>query len=278
MAKSKPKQKRRSSVLQVSTTASSPAVGLPAGAFFLFGGLCLLVVGWGIWLVVGWMHTLLFTENDRFLLERIQARTDGVLTEEILQEWTGVEPGVNLYELELPELRARLESHAIIRQALVRRTLPNGLEVAVKERVPIARMGRVEGRLNWLLDKDGVLIQKSFQSKHLPFLVGVRQNVTLGESVLEGPAQHALKCIEELLMLPPKMRELLRVHVISVGHPDYLDLRTRDGFQILLPRKDEYVDLLSRASRTVFDITQREDSNRLINLTPDGRNVIVGPK
>jgi cell division protein FtsQ len=278
MAKSKRKPKRRSSVLQVSTTASAQPVGLPAGAFFLFGGLCLLVAGWGIWLVVGWMYSFLFTQNDRFLLERVEARTDGVLTEELLQEWTGLEAGVNLYEVDLPALRNRLESHAIVKRALVRRQLPDGIEVAVNERVPLARMGRVEGRMNWLLDKEGVLIQKSFQSKHLPFLVGVRQNVTLGESVAEGPALHALACIEDLQLLPSKMRELLEIHVISVGHPDYLDVRTRDGFQILLPRVEEYEDLLTRASRTVFDISQRNDPSRLINLTPDGRNVIVGPK
>jgi len=278
MAKKKRTPKRRNSVLQVSTGASASSVGLPAGAFFLFGGLCLLMLGWGIWLIFGWLHTVLFTENDRFLLERVEARTDGVLTEEILQEWSGINMGANLYDLDLSALRNRVESHAIVRKALIRRDLPNGIEIAVNERVPIARMGRVEGRLNWLLDKDGVLIQKSFQSKHLPFLVGVRQNVTLGESVADSPAVHALACIEDLRVMPSKMRELLRVHVISVGHPDYLDLRTRDGFQILLPRVDDYEQLLSRASRAVFDINQRNDSNRLINLTPDGRNVIVGPK
>jgi cell division protein FtsQ len=278
MARTKRNSRRRGSVLQVSTTASSSPIGLPAGAFFLFGGLCLLMAGWGIWLVVGWMHSVLFTQNDRFELERIEARTDGVLTEELLQEWIGVEPGTNLYELDLSALRKRMESHAIVRKALVRRSLPDGLEIAVNERVPIARMGQVEGRLNWLLDKDGVLIQKSFQSKHLPFLVGVRQDVTLGESVADSPAVHALACIEDLRVLPSKMRDLLRVHVISVGHPDYLDVRTRDGFQILLPRVEDYEELLSRASRAVFDITQRNDPSRLINLTPDGRNVIVGPK
>ena len=78
--------------------------------------------------------------------------------------------------------------------------------------------------------------------------------------------------------MPSKMRELLQIRVISVGHPDYLDVRTQDGFQILLPRVEKYEQLLSRASRAVFDIQQREDPNRLVNLTPDGRNVIVGPK
>lgn len=278
MANSKRKTNRRSSVLQVTTTASASPVGLPAGAVFLFGGLCLLVIGWGIWLAVGWIHSFLFTQNDRFVLQRIEAHSDGVLSEQLLQEWTGLEPGINIYELDLNALRTRLESHAIIRRALVRRSLPSGIEVAVNERVPIARMGQVEGRMNWLLDKDGVLIQKSFQSKHLPFLVGVRQNVTLGESVADSPAVHALSCIEEWRGLPSKMRELLQLHVISVGHPDYLDLRTRDGFQILLPRVDSYEELLSRASRAVFDLTRRNDPNRLINLVPEGRNVIVGPK
>lgn len=278
MAKKKRTPSRRNSVLQVTTTATAGPVGLPAGAFFLFGGLCLLVVGWGILLFAGWIHTVLFTGNDRFLLQRIEARTDGVLSEELLQEWTGLETGVNVYELDLPDLRTRLETHPIVRRALVRRRLPDGIEVAVNERVPIARMGQVEGRLNWLLDKDGILISKSFQSKHLPFLLGVRQNVTLGESVLEGPAAHALQMVEDWLSLPTKIKEQLQIHAISVGHPDYLDVRTSDGFQILLPREDDYQDLLTDCSRAVYEIVSRGLDDRYINRVPEGRNVIVGPK
>jgi cell division protein FtsQ len=279
MARAKRKSaKRRSSVLQVSTTATASPVGLPAGAFLLFGGLCLLVVGWGIWLLIGWMNGLLFTENPRFELRRIEARTDGKISEELLKEWTKLEPGTNLYEIHLPGLKNRLESHAIVHRALVRRKLPDGIEVAVNERVPIARMGRVEGRLNWLLDREGVVIQKSFTSKHLPFLVGIRSDVTLGDSVDEDRAEYALACIEDLRELPAKMRELLQVRAISIGHPDYLDVRTHDGFQILLPLTDDYQEMWERASRSIYGIQQNRLSDRKINLTPSGRNVIVGPK
>ena len=268
--KSRKSSKRRSSVLHVSTTATASPMGLPAGAF--------LVAGWGVWLILGWLNGQLFTQNSRFELKRIEARTDGKISEDLLKEWTKLEVGTNLYDVNLPALRNRMESHAIVHRALVRRRLPDGIEVAVNERVPLARMGRVEGRLNWLVDREGVVIQKSFKSKHLPFLVGVRSDVTLGDTVLEGRTSNALACIEDLRDLPPKMRELLQVRVISVGNPDHLDVRSHDGFQILLPVTDDYEELWERASRAIYGIHQQNLPERKIDLTPAGRNVIVGPK
>lgn len=271
-------QKRPRSVLQVSTTSAASPLGLPAGAFLLFGGLCLLVAGWGIWLILGWMNGVLFTENARFELQKVEARTDGKISEDLIREWTELELGTNLYDVDLPALRKRLESHAIVRRALVRRRLPDQIEVAVNERVPIARMGRVDGRLNWLLDRDGVVIQKSFQSKHLPFIVGIPSNVTLGDTVDEGRASYALACIEDLREMPPKMRDLLQIRAISIGNPDYLDVRSHDGFQLLLPLTEEYEDHWTKASRTIDDLLRSNNPNRKINLTPKGLNVIVGPK
>jgi len=269
---------RHTSVLQVSASSASAQAGLPAGALLLFGGLCLLVAAWGVWLLFGWFGSVLFTGNERFTLHHLEARTDGVLPEPVLLQWSGVEKGANVYEVDLGQVRERLENHAIVREAVVRRQLPDTLSLMVNERVPIARMGRVEGRMNWLVDAEGVLIQKSFQSKHLPFLLGVRQNVTLGDRIDEGPGGPALRYLEVLRDMPAKMRNLLQPHVIGVGHPDYLDWRTRDGYRVLLPRDGEAEEVLERASRGMYEIKTRQPHLKLLNMLPEGRNKIGAPE
>ncbi|MEX2608296.1 MAG: FtsQ-type POTRA domain-containing protein [Kiritimatiellia bacterium] len=271
-------RKRSPSVLQVTATGTSTAAGLPAGAFFLFGGLCLLMLGWGLWLLFGWMGELLFTGNQRFTLQRLEARSNGVLPEGILLEWSGLEKGANLYEVDLVEVRARMERHPIIRRAVIQRQLPDRLTVAVYERVPLARTGQVEGHMNWLVDEEGVLIQKSFQSKHLPFLLGAGADLTLGARVDEGPAGPALRYLTVLREMPGKIRSLLPVHVISLGHPDYLDVRLKNGLGILLPKTGDFEEILLEASRGIYEIQIQNLDITVLDMRPEGRNKIGAAK
>lgn len=276
--KKKSTPKRRASVLQVNTNSKAPAVGLPAGAFLLFGGLCLLMLGWGIWLLLTWMGELLFTENSRFTVNKIEARSDGLLPESILQSWSKVGAGDNLFEVNLKDVRNRLETHAIVKRAVVQRKLPDTLRVAVNERVPIARMGQVEGRMNWLVDEEGVLIKKSFESKHLPFILGVHQDVTLGENISDGPGGPVFPYLVVLRDMPAKIRDLLPVHVISVGHPDYLDFRLKDGFQILFPRDGNVQELIMEASRGIYEIHNQNLNITYLDMRPEGQNKIGAPE
>lgn len=265
---------RRSSVLQVSTTSTASPVGLPAGALLLFGGLTLMIVVYGLVLLFGWFGELLFTGNERFTIRTVAARSDGVLPEAMLLEWSGVAKGDNLYEIDLAEVRHRLEKHAIVKRAVVKRRLPATLSITVNERVPIARMGRVEGTMNWLVDREGVLIQKSFQSKHLPFVLGVRQNVTLGDSVAEGPAAPVLAYLEILKDMPAKKRDLLEVHVVSVGHPDFLIWDLRSGIRLRMPREGDFRKVLERASRMVYASRVENRDLEFFDLLPEGPNKI----
>ncbi|MGA0332721.1 MAG: cell division protein FtsQ/DivIB [Kiritimatiellia bacterium] len=277
-SRNKRRNNRRTSVLQVGTGAKSSPVGLPAGAILLFGGLFLLMLGWGLWLMFSWMGELLFTRNDRFILHQVEARSDGLLPETILQGWTGVRPGENLYEVDLDNVRKRLEKQAIVRRAVVQRKLPDTLSVAVNERVPLARMGQVEGRMNWLVDEEGIVIKKSFESKHLPFLLGVDQNVNQGDDISGGAGGPVLPYLQALREMPGKIRDLLPVHVVNVGHPDYLDFRLKDGFQIKFPRDGNIEDLIMEASRGIYEIQNQGLRLNSLDMRPQGQNKIGAPE
>jgi cell division septal protein FtsQ len=230
------------------------------------------------WLFFGWMGEILFTGNQRFTLQRLEARSDGVLPEGILLEWSGLERGANLYEVDLSDVCNRMERHAIIRRAVVQRRLPDTLALVVHERVPLARTGQVEGSRNWLVDEDGVLILMSFQSKHLPFLLGAGDNLTLGMSIDEGPAGPALAYLALLRDMPTKIRSLLPVHVISLGHPDYLVMRLKSGRDVLLPRSGDFEETLMEASRGIYEIENRNLDLDILDMRPDGRNKIGAPE
>lgn len=272
--------RRQPTVLHLAstTTTASNSAGIPYGALFLFGGVILVIVLWGIWLLFGAMGRLLYADNPQFALETVEARTDGVLPETILVEWSGVHAGDNLFDIDLESVRRKLERNAIIRKALVRRKLPNGLMLVVNERIPIARMGRVEGRMNWLMDGEGVIIKKSFQAKQLPFLVGVIGDVTLGDDISGSKAREALAYLRVLREMPALKRDLLDVSVISVGHPDFLDFRLRDTTQVLLPREGDRRQLLEQATRQIHEARLQGLQLGMFDLRPAGNNKIGAPE
>lgn len=262
----------RTSVLQVNSRQKASPVGLPPGALLIFGGLCLLMLGWGLWLAMSWMGELLFTRNPRFTLQKVETRTDGLLLDKHLQNWTEVEIGENLYAINLDEVRSRLESQPIIRRAVVQRKLPGTLSVGVNERVPIARTGQVDGGMNWLIDEEGVRIKKSFESKHLPLIVGIRP----GEDISKSLAAPVLPYLVALRDMRSEIRELLPVYVVNVGYPDYLDFRLRDGFQIKFPREGNLDKLILEASRGVYEIRNQDLNKRSLDMCPSGPNKIAG--
>lgn len=237
--------------------------------------LCLVVAVWGVWLLLSSTGRLLFSNNPRFTLREIQARSDGTIPPDLLVEWSRVEPGTNLYSVHLPDVRRHMESHPIVRRATVRRRLPDLLEIAVVERVPIARTGRTEGHMNWLVDAEGVVIRRSFEHKELPFLGGVRpDSISEGGTVANGPANDALAYLERLREMPALKRELFDVRSISVGHPEFLVAILRDGSQVYLPRGGDYRGELERATRMLEDNRRFNRGVRVFDLRPDGHNRI----
>lgn len=270
----------RPSVLRVGTQKASAShpVGLPAGALLLFGGLCLVVAGWGVWVCLQWTGRLLFTENERFSLREREAKSDGVIPGNVLVEWSGIGDQTNVYDVKLSTVRERLERRPIIRHAIVRRHLPDRISMTVNERVPLARLGRTPGGQNWLVSEDGILIRRSPKSKHLPFLKGVGFNLGLGDSIAEGPATEALAYLELLRDMPAAKRELLDLHEISLGHPEYLDWRLRNGYQLLMPREGDFVKVLERASRLIHQNEQEQLGTQVLDLRPDAALAIGSPR
>lgn len=263
-------------LLQVNAKATAAPAGLamPPVIAIVVMGLCFLVIAWGMWLGVGWLGRLLFTENDRFNLQRIEARTDGVISEALFVQWSGVNLNENLFQINLNSVRTELESHPIVRRAVVRRKLPANLEIIINERVPIARMGQVDGNMSWLVDAEGIIIRKSVRDQHLPLLLGAPAEATLGDDISRGRSGAALEVLARLREMPALKRELFEVQQVNVRHPDFLEFRLRNGITVFLPLEGDARARLEKATR-ILDENQRLDPPRNeISILPSGPNHI----
>ncbi|WFB34756.1 FtsQ-type POTRA domain-containing protein [Kiritimatiellota bacterium B12222] len=271
--------KRKNSVLQVKSTSRGNSTGLPTGAFFLFGGLCLLMLGWGLWLFFGWMGDLLFMKNERFTLQEVVVNSDGAISIPVLKSLSGIQEGENLFNVDIQNVQKRMENQAIVRKAVVRRVLPDTIAITVNERVPIARMGSVGGNMNWVLDEEGIILRKSFDHKHLPLIRGIDvKMMQQGGDLSEGRCGPVLPYLTTLRDMPGRIRDLLPVQDVNVGNPGFLDFRLKDGFNIYFPNEGNIEELIMKASRGIYEIQNRELNITFLDMRPEGQNKIGAPE
>jgi len=179
----------------------------------------------------------LFSQNDRFLIERLSVSSDGRLHTDHVREYAHVEEGMNLFALDLQRLRDDLEVMPIVESVEVKRVLPDTLEVRIRERVARARLGDESTGYPLAMDHEGVVLGPSSVSPHLPYIAGFRKSGLRPGVRVEDPS---VKSALEVLALcdSPQFSRFIKVFKVDVSHPDYLDLRLQKGERVLLSRND----------------------------------------
>ena len=137
-----------------------------------------------------------FFQNTEYALHHLEARLDGVMTQEELVSLTGFGEGKNLFELDLDQANRKLAALPEVRSVTLERLLPDTIRVNIERRVPVflfagygdAGESFVSGR-SFLCDRDGFLIQPSRldpEFLNLPVLRGVDPGATPPGSRLDN--------------------------------------------------------------------------------------------
>ncbi len=108
-------------------------------------------------LVFVFLHDLL-TRGDFFPARRIEVAGAARLTAPEILETAGVQSGMNLLGLNLSAARRRLLAHPWIREAELRREIPAGLHIRVREHRAIARVALGGG---FLLNEAGEIFKEA---------------------------------------------------------------------------------------------------------------------
>lgn len=124
--------------------------GLHQAALGLQGLAALLLLGCASW--AAWRHVL---HAERLRVRTVEVRGNRFLSEGEVRGLLGPADGANILTLDIVDLKRRLRASPWLEDASVRRTLPDTLQVDVREREPLA-LAEV-GRL-YLMDAEGDLI------------------------------------------------------------------------------------------------------------------------
>lgn len=181
-----------------------------------------------------------FLQSAYFSLAEITVVGNQYLREQDVLSLASLEPGVNIFDIDLREVERRLTASPRIASAHVVRRLPSGLEVVLVERVPIAYLAGGEGYL--ALDAEGLLIDFSIEPRlPLPHLGGMpAPEAKVGERAADARLLGAVQVAAALR--PDLVGRVAEVRWRDGGY----ELLFHDGLKVRLGDVAELDDKMAR--------------------------------
>jgi cell division protein FtsQ len=224
----------------------------------VFAGIAGLYLAWR---ASEWALNALLYENRTFAIQQIDIQTDGVITVDQLRRWTGVQPGQNLFALDLAGVRRNLELVSMIQSVSLEKVLPHTLRIRIIEREPLAQLSVARPQTNggiglvpFYLDADAFVISPLSPSQcspslpaqsneQLPMIAGPNPNdVQPGRRLDSAPARAALRLL--LAFERSSLQGLIELKRIDISQPDVLVVRTGQGSEITFGLADIEQQLL----------------------------------
>ena len=189
----------------------------------------------------------------------------------------------DLLSIDLDRVRALVESESWVKEATIRRQLPDGLMIHVTERQAVA-VAAIDTEL-YVVDRDGVILDRP-TSQHLsldrPIVKGLK-NVARENAREENATRMGtyLRVLTELTLYNPTISEidvgtLTSVAVIPEGDPVPIYLGDKDflaRYETFISQKDLY-DRLKREYGIIESVDVTYD-DKIIFHTPRGKEKTV---
>lgn len=217
-------------------------------------GLVVLLGLFLLWKGGNWLLDELLYQNGFFAIQRIAITTDGVIDTDHYRRWAGVQRGDNLLQIDLARVKRDLESVPWVREAAVKRVLPDTLLIRVQERQAIATLNLPQPlengeyrRILCQVDETGFIsripIQYMAQDRKtnpyegLPHILPYAHSVIREGRLIESrPVQAALQFLLQFNQSP--LREYVRLKTIDLSEKHFLRVVTADDTEVILAGDD----------------------------------------
>lgn len=192
-----------------------------------------VLIGTVLWLVMQkTADTLLYT-NPEYRLQVIDIISDGQrVSPAKVKQWAEIEAGMNMHAVDIAKMRKALLRVPVIKSVVIRRIMPDRLEIRLSERLPIACLGlhRVLG-----VDQTGYVFTISPPRVAMPAITGYAEQISPGTR-LQGRMLNAVEVVDVLARTT--LGGLMRVEVLDVREPAGLVLKLTEGPLVCLSWPD----------------------------------------
>lgn len=236
-----------------------------------------------LWRVCGVALNALVYDNPDFAVQRVDVQTDGKISKEIVLQKCGVSPGMNLFRVNLREVKRNLEGISLIDSVSVERVLPGLLHIRVTEREPLAQVnvpcgmaGGVPVLAVYQLDASGKVIipidpqearvTSARAETGLPVITGSDALVAVMTNSINAEKfpnmVAALKLIDSFRLSP--MVGLVDIRRVDVSAPNVLAVTTGQGTQVTFARGNFEQQL--RRWREIYDYGKRMNKGDIASV------------
>lgn len=214
-----------------------------------------------------------FSRNSRFELKTINISSDGRLTPDFFRSLSGLEPGVNLFAINFDDIRTRLEKEPLVESVIISRQLPDTLTIQVVERIPRAQIKWSRRARPFLIDFSGMVMPSPPNETSLPLIRGLKLDGLRPGTRLNQPSIRQsldiLMAVDEL-----GLGSQVTFNSFDLRYPDFITAVVNGDVSVRFPQHSAR-EKLRKLVATLQSATVRGTRVKTIDLTPDGRNVVV---
>jgi len=214
--------------------------------------------------------------NSRyFKLERVEVvdmnRAAGALeTDALLQ--TNI--GRNIFDIDIASVASRIENdYPVVKKAIVRRVLPNRLEINIIPRLPVAKIKDRRGYFP--IDETGIVLSADIKSGKLPVIIGFSMwhRPNAGERFTGKQLKNTVSLIEAVS--ETSVSTDYGVATIDASNYSNLSFYLDDGIEVKIGGKDFHARL-RKLKETLAGSDLDKGNIKYLDLRFDG--VVIGPK
>lgn len=233
----------------------------------------IIAVGTGLHFGIAFVLDRVLYNNPRYALHNIEIEPRDRFSARNIRQAAGLEPGQNLWALNLRQIARDLEKLPNVSSARVERRFPDTVSISITERVPAVRIDGVNidlgTRETFYLDRDCVVL-KPRADEPPPILP---QIVNLTDAELEPGMKLDRPVLSKALEIldgidHSELRTTIDISKIDLGNPLSITMETRQG--MIITFRLDYIDqqlqrLLQIVNYPDFQMRQIHT----VDLTPD---------
>jgi cell division protein FtsQ len=211
--------------------------------------------------------------NPHYVLSKIVIEPRDRFSERLIRQASGLEPGQNLWTLNLRQITRDLEKLPSVSSARVERHFPDKVTISIKERVPVVKIVALNIDLNtrelFYLDRQCVVLKpRSGEAVPLmPEIIGLSDaELEPGMKLEQSSLTRALEILDAIEH--SRLHTTIDIATINLSDPLSITMVTRNDMSIVF-RLDSIDQQLARLLQIVEYPDFQMRQIRSVDLTPD---------